>query len=121
MIDIQRIRELSQRQSREHNIGLLGRAGKLTEEVGELWQEILAYEHVQNYSASASGTADKVVEEAVDVLINCFDILDMLGADDELINRVLRIKTQKWERKLNERKPISTAGLPQKKISYTWT
>lgn len=100
MIDIAKIRELSKRETDEHQVPLMARAGKLSEETGELWQEVLAYEGIVNASASANGNVEDVAEETVDVLINCFDILAMLGLSDAQINLVLRQKTAKWERKL---------------------
>jgi NTP pyrophosphatase (non-canonical NTP hydrolase) len=107
MINTDKLRALSAQES-ELGISLLARAGKLSEEQGELWQEILKHEGVPNASASATGNAEDVAEETVDVLINCLDILAFLGVTDEQINLIMRQKCAKWERKLQAAKPVPT-------------
>lgn len=103
MINTNKIRELSKRETSEFGITLMARAGKLSEEQGELWQEVLKHQNVPNASASATGNVENVVEETVDVLINCLDILAFLGVTDEQINQTMTQKCAKWERKLNSR------------------
>lgn len=100
-IDTTKIRELSARQSNPLKINLFARAGKLVEETGEFWQELLKYLGIANASASASGKPEALAEEAVDVLINTLDILAYLGLEDWQINEIIQRKCAKWERKLD--------------------
>lgn len=100
MIDTHYVRTLSDQESRL-GVTLLQRAGKLSEEQGELWQEVLALTNSINKSASADGDPAAVAEETVDVMINCLDILAALGVTDSEIQSIMTRKCVKWSNKMN--------------------
>ena len=79
------------------NAQLLQLTAKLTEEVGELQAAALVRTDCKNASASAE---DNLEEEAVDVLINCFDILFYCGYDNAMIQAMMDKKCSKWQAKL---------------------
>jgi len=89
------------------NSELIARGLKLSEESGELAQALLGI--TGNINASKSGlklfltreeAIEEAIEEAADVMINAFDIAFRLGADTDLIQTVLKRKTEKWKAKL---------------------
>jgi len=108
-MNIEKIKVLSYKET-QLGVSLLQRAGKLSEEQGELWQEILAYTGCINRSKSAAGTREAVVEETVDVMINCLDILFAMGVCEEELQEVLDRKTNKWEAKLPATKTLHLSG-----------
>lgn len=74
---------------------------KLTEEVGELSQALLAYLGSTTASASASGTTrEHVLEECCDVINNAMNILNRLGVSNEEAKAMFDRKLSKWEAKL---------------------
>jgi NTP pyrophosphatase (non-canonical NTP hydrolase) len=80
---------------------LIARGLKLSEESGELAQALLGI--TGNINASKSGlklTNEEAMEEAVDVIINAFDIAFRLGGDTEQIQDALKRKMQKWQDQL---------------------
>jgi NTP pyrophosphatase (non-canonical NTP hydrolase) len=80
---------------------LIARGLKLSEESGELAQALLGI--TGNINASKSGlklTQEEAMEEAIDVIINAFDISFRLGGDTERIQDALKRKMEKWQAKL---------------------
>ena len=96
MIDIRIIQGLSKKEDTV-GVSLEQRALKLGEEAGEMNAAILARLGCANRSASAE---DNILEETVDVLINCFDILTHLGFEADAIQAMMDNKCRKWARKL---------------------
>ena len=79
-IDFKRLETLS---DGDTDVRLYQKIIKLSEEVGELSQEFLAYDISENRSKSASGSVINVMEETCDVINVAMDILNKLTSGSE--------------------------------------
>ena len=98
-IDVARLHELS---IVDVGVSLERKLIKLTEEAGELAQEVLKYVDSPNASKSAEGTKESVLEEACDVINVIMDIVNAVADDEESQQFVVDIfskKLDKWESK----------------------
>lgn len=100
---LQVLRALSQKQTElRGGADLIGRHVKLSEETGELAQELLGVIGHPNASRSASGDPDGLKEEAVDVVICALDIFFAAGGDLHQLEALMDRKLSKWSGKLNK-------------------
>ena len=97
---------------------IMNKTIKLSEEVGEVSSNILAYLDADNKSKSAvkdledKGKINAVVEEILDVILVADDLLEKIryandiDADsfDELCKNILSKKISKWKNKIKERR-----------------
>lgn len=78
------------------------KALKLSEEVGELAQVVLAKIGATN--VSKSGQSDnidkKILEETIDVIIVALDLVNSLNCPDFVFKDLINQKLSKWEAKL---------------------
>ena len=100
-IDWKKLTLLSQGNT-DINIPLELKVMKLSEEVGELSQAALKQIGANNVSASASHSADAVLEEACDVLNVTLDIIISMGFKRKEVENMFSTKLDKWERKVNQ-------------------
>lgn len=91
-IDLALIERLSQTERKT----MLERFAKLSEESGELAQEILIAGNAAGFKHKAVG-ADGIAGEAVDVLIVAFSIFFKSGGTITELSRLLEKKCAKWE------------------------
>lgn len=100
-INTERLHELSKADA---GISLERKLLKLSEESGELAQEVLAFVGSLNASKSADGTKNSVLEEACDVINVIVDIVNAVADDEDAEQFVIQIfekKLDKWEGKQN--------------------
>lgn len=98
-IDVKRLHRLSKTDA---GIALERKLLKLSEESGELAQEVLAYVGSENASKRAAGTKESVLEESVDVLNVIMDIINAVAEteeDEEFVSNIFKKKLDKWEGK----------------------
>lgn len=69
---------------------------KLVEEVGELSVEI-GVKYLNSYKKAGEGG---IKGEAIDILINCLDILYLEGVSENEVNSLIDSKLSKWKRKV---------------------
>ena len=77
---------------------------KAMEELGELVQALLHEDGYKPNNKSLEEIRENQKEEACDVIICIFGVLDKLGFGWEETKNMMHFKTDKWERVLNERK-----------------
>lgn len=98
---IERIKESTKKEKKTViELGL-----KLSEELGELSEAILATEDVPGcgYKCEAKGiTKDGILEEGADVIIVALCIIFKSGFNTVDIADMLKIKTTKWENRQNK-------------------
>lgn len=75
---------------------------KLSEEVGEVSAEYLAFAGTSNRSASAEGKIENLLEEAIDVFIVAVDLINTIPLSSETTTKILAKKLKKWEAKQNK-------------------
>lgn len=102
-IPLKFLQELSNKQTglRGGN-DLIARHVKLSEETGELAQELLGVIGHPNASRSASCDPDDLKEEAVDVAICALDIFFAAGGDLHQLEVLMYRKLNKWSGKLDK-------------------
>lgn len=77
---------------------------KLQEELGELSQAYLSYSSENNPRGK---TLDDLIEEACDVGIVAMDVAMILaGGDQKSVEAEIKVKLQKWESKLKQKKNV---------------
>ena len=76
------------------------KALKLTEETGEVAQEVLKYVNCKNASKSAEGSREKIIEEVSDVILVAYDLFHNLD-DEKKFKEVIKNKLNKWYNKFN--------------------
>ena len=77
------------------------KALKLTEETGEVAQEVLKYVNCKNASKSAEGSREKIIEEVSDVILVAYDLIYHLDGEKEF-KETLQKKIDKWYNKFNK-------------------
>ncbi len=71
---------------------ILARAVKLTEELGELCDEVLAFNSFQRKDKLVKRDADNLPEEFADVVITTLLLAEVMGVD---IEKALKVKIEK--------------------------
>lgn len=93
MIDITAIEQLSLNEPKS----LLERFAKLSEECGELAQEILILHNASGFQHKTAGK-DGILGESVDVLLVAFSIFFKHGGSISELQTLLNEKAAKWQK-----------------------
>lgn len=93
-IDLELVAHLSQKESKT----LLERFLKLSEECGELAQEILIARDASGFSHKQPGI-DGILGESVDVLLVAFSIFFKAGGDVSTLEQLIAKKSSKWQKR----------------------
>ena len=95
-MEIRNIEKFKEVTARFHNKIIERKIMKLSEEVGEINQEILKFTNSPNASKSAVGTRLSVIEECIDAMIVLEDLLSHLETTEEEREKIQARKVRKW-------------------------
>ncbi len=86
----------------QHGITLQDNMIKLVEEVGEVAQALLAYQHSVTRSRSAGDVTNvDLAEECLDVINNAMNIINRLNVPDDVLLDIFNRKCEKWKNKFS--------------------